>query len=77
MPGEPRLGPLTTTLLLAITTPNITLPVERIERHFGRAAGYFGTGTSAEMPLNMPGQAFQDEDIALASSLRADQNAIE
>ncbi len=28
-------------------------------------AGFFVTGTSAEMPLNMPGRAFLDEDIAL------------
>lgn len=31
-------------------------------------AGFFVTGTSAEMPLNMPGRAFLDEDIALASA---------
>lgn len=31
-------------------------------------AGFFVTGTSAEMPLNMPGRAFLDEDIALAPS---------
>jgi hypothetical protein len=30
-------------------------------------AGFFVTGTSAEMPLNMPGRAFLDQDIALAS----------
>lgn len=29
-------------------------------------AGFFVTGTSAEMPLNMPGRAFLEEDIALA-----------
>jgi hypothetical protein len=28
--------------------------------------GFFVTGTSAEMPLHMPGRAFLDEDIALA-----------
>ena len=28
-------------------------------------AGFFVTGTSAEMPLNMPGRAFLDQDIAL------------
>jgi hypothetical protein len=32
-------------------------------------AGFFVTGTSAEMPLNMPGRAFLDQDIALASAL--------
>lgn len=32
-------------------------------------AGFFVTGTSAEMPLNMPGRAFLDEDIALATTL--------
>ena len=30
-------------------------------------AGFFVTGTSAEMPLNMPGRAFLDQDIALPS----------
>jgi hypothetical protein len=29
-------------------------------------AGFFVTGTSAEMPLNMAGRAFLDQDIALA-----------
>ena len=29
-------------------------------------AGFFVTGTSAQMPLNMPGRAFLDQDIALA-----------
>jgi hypothetical protein len=29
-------------------------------------AGFFVTGTSAEMPLDMPGRAFLDQDIALA-----------
>ncbi len=29
-------------------------------------AGFFVTGTSAEMPLNMPGRAFLDQDVALA-----------
>ena len=29
-------------------------------------AGFFVTGTSAEMPLQMPGRAFLDQDIALA-----------
>ena len=29
-------------------------------------AGFFVTGTSAEMPLEMPGRAFLDQDIALA-----------
>lgn len=29
-------------------------------------AGFFVTGTSAEMPLNMPGRAFLDQDIMLA-----------
>ena len=31
-------------------------------------AGFFVTGTSAEMPLNMPGRAFLDQDVALAAS---------
>ena len=34
-------------------------------------AGFFVTGTSAEMPLNMPGRAFLDQDIALASAAQA------
>jgi hypothetical protein len=29
-------------------------------------AGFFVTGTSAEMPLNMPGRAFLDQDVVLA-----------
>lgn len=33
-------------------------------------AGFFVTGTSAEMPLNMPGRAFLDQDIALAPLLK-------
>jgi hypothetical protein len=32
-------------------------------------AGFFVTGTSAEMPLNMPGRAFLDQDIALAPAV--------
>jgi hypothetical protein len=31
-------------------------------------AGFFVTGTSATMPLNMPGRAFLDQDITLASA---------
>ena len=31
-------------------------------------AGFFVTGTSAEMPLNMPGRAFLDQDIALGAA---------
>lgn len=34
-------------------------------------AGFFVTGTSAEMPLNMPGRAFLDQDIALAAAGQA------
>jgi hypothetical protein len=34
-------------------------------------AGFFVTGTSAEMPLNMPGRAFLDQDIALAPGAAA------
>jgi hypothetical protein len=29
-------------------------------------AGFFVTGTSVELPLNSPGRAFLDQDIALA-----------
>jgi hypothetical protein len=32
-PGEEYLGPLTTTFLLAMSTPMIALPIERIEKH--------------------------------------------
>jgi hypothetical protein len=31
-------------------------------------AGFFVTGTSAEMPLNMPGRAFLDQDVALPAA---------
>jgi hypothetical protein len=34
--GQPDLGPLTTTFLLAMAMPMIILPIERIERHLGR-----------------------------------------
>jgi hypothetical protein len=34
-----RIRPLATTLLLAMTPAIVTLPIERIERHFGRARG--------------------------------------
>ena len=34
-------------------------------------AGFFVTGTSAEMPLNMPGRAFLDQDISLATAASA------
>lgn len=38
--GQEHLGPLTTTFLLAMSTPMIVLPIERIERHRNRAEGY-------------------------------------
>lgn len=34
--GKERLGPLTTTFLLAMATPMVVLPIERIQRHRGR-----------------------------------------
>ena len=36
-------------------------------------AGFFVTGTSAEMPLNMPGRAFLDQDIALAPAAQGQE----
>lgn len=42
LPGQESLGPLTTTFLLAMAMPIITLPIERVERHRGKAiAGFF------------------------------------
>lgn len=38
-------------------------------------AGFFVTGTSAEMPLNMPGRAFLDQDIALAPAVTSTPGA--
>jgi len=35
--GDEHLGPLTTTFLLAMSNPIITLPIERVERHRRRA----------------------------------------
>lgn len=35
IPGEEHLGGLTTTFLLAMSSPILTLPIERIEAHFG------------------------------------------
>jgi hypothetical protein len=40
-------------------------------------AGFFVTGTSAEMPLNMPGRAFLDQDIALAPTATSAPTAAE
>jgi hypothetical protein len=50
VPGQEDRGPLTTTFLLAMATPIITLPIERIERLYGRAMGdaYFD-----DRPLSM------------------------
>jgi hypothetical protein len=46
--GQEDLGPLTTTFLLAMATPIITLPVERVERYRQRSdAGYMN-----ERPLD-------------------------
>lgn len=39
IPSQAHLGPLTTTFLLAMATPVIVLPIERVERHFGRPTG--------------------------------------
>jgi hypothetical protein len=39
-PGAGHLGPLTTTFLLAMATPIICLPIERIQRHLGSDYGY-------------------------------------
>lgn len=33
MPSSPHLGPLTTTFLLALSTPIITVPIERVMKH--------------------------------------------
>lgn len=41
MPGEEDAGPLVTTFILAMSTPVLTLPIERVERHHGaNAEGY-------------------------------------
>jgi hypothetical protein len=41
MPGEEDAGPLVTTFILAMSTPVLTLPIERVERHRGKKAeGY-------------------------------------
>ena len=47
-PGQPHRGPLTTTFLLAMATPIITLPIERMQRHFDKALG----GYIDDRPLN-------------------------
>ncbi len=46
LPREQHLGPLTTTFLLALATPIITLPIERVQRH--RA----GAGYADDRPLD-------------------------
>lgn len=38
--GEAHLGPLTTTFLLAMSTPMVVLPIERVERYRGKSEGY-------------------------------------
>jgi hypothetical protein len=46
--GQEHLGPLTTTFLLAMSSPIITLPIERVERYRDKAdAGYMN-----ERPLD-------------------------
>lgn len=39
VPGEPHLGPLTTTFLLAMAAPIISLPYERIKQHLDKPHG--------------------------------------
>ena len=39
-------------------------------------AGFFVTGTSADMPLNMPGRAFLDQDITLAPAAVTQPTAV-
>lgn len=41
MPGAEHLGPLTTTFLLALATPMILLPLERVRRHRDEAQGAY------------------------------------
>lgn len=41
MPGKSHLGPLTTTFLLAMATPMILLPLERVKRHRCGAHGAY------------------------------------
>lgn len=40
LPGQEGVGPLTTTFLLAMATPIVVLPIERVERHRTAAEGY-------------------------------------
>ena len=48
LPGQESFGPLTTTFLLAMAMPIITLPIERVERHRSRLIpGFFN-----DRPLN-------------------------
>ena len=48
MPREPHLGPLTTTFLLAMASPVINLPIERIERHIDK----HGEGYASDVHLS-------------------------
>jgi hypothetical protein len=54
MPGAEHLGPLTTTFLLALATPMILLPLERVRRHRDESHGAYMN----ERPL--------DEELASA-----------
>ncbi len=64
--GQEHLGPMTTTFLLAMANPIIVLPIERIERHKGKAVG----GYVNDRPLD--GHLANEVDRVLGSSRFAD-----
>ena len=62
VPGEAHLGPLTTTFLVAMATPMILLPLERIKRHREGVPGAYMN----ERPLN--GALADAVDVALGAA---------
>ena len=65
MPGEEDAGPLVTTFILAMSTPVLTLPIERVERHRGREIeGYvddrhLSAGVLEAVESNLGGHPFR------------------
>jgi hypothetical protein len=51
-PDHPELGPLTTTFLLSMATPIITLPIERLERYRDNVASGYANDRSLDPKLS-------------------------
>lgn len=74
VPSQQHLGPLTTTFLLAMATPIITLPIERVERHFGKATeGYIDDRLLDELMTDEVRRVFKLGRFSDAPFFRAEQ----